>query len=671
MRRSIWTGGLYAVAMSLALVVSAATWASVPAQLPTEYFTKHPDFGSVKISPDGRSLGMLTGKFGREALMFVDIATRKVTGGVRAPEGLEILEFDWVSANRAIYTIAMRQIGNARPVATGEIFGVDRDGSKSVMLYGFRAGKGHLEYGAVSRRASYATPEVISTLQGDTDRILIAEYPWVERGGYWRLDREAQPKISYLNVYNGRIQSLERAPLINARVLADRDDKVRFAVGRTADSKYAVVWRPAAESAWQEFALPGFRSDSISPQRFTGDNRGVLFTAIEENASLSALYRLDLETQAVTKVYGFDGVDIGGIVFDFTGREVIGVAAHPDRPVTHWIAPDHPEARLYRSLAKAFEGKQVLVTSASDDGKWVVVYTYSDTNPGDYFLFDTQSKKAEFVRSTRSWVDPDLMRPMEPFELTARDGLKLRGYLTKPSGEGPHPLVVMPHGGPHGVRDYWGYDWEVQLLANRGYAVLQVNFRGSEGYGAEFERAGYRQWGAAMQDDLTDATRWAIEQGVTAADRICIFGASYGGYAALMGVAREPKLYQCAIGYVGVYDLELMYESGDIPGSKSGLEYLKEVLGEDRAELRARSPVHLADRIEAPVLLLHGKDDGRADFSHAKRMRAALDRHRKKYEWLAYGNEGHGFYDEISRREAYDKILDFLARHLPVSKPAS
>jgi dipeptidyl aminopeptidase/acylaminoacyl peptidase len=193
-------------------------------------------------------------------------------------------------------------------------------------------------------------------------------------------------------------------------------------------------------------------------------------------------------------------------------------------------------------------------------------------------------------------------------------------------------MVVMPHGGPHGIRDVWEFDPEVQLLANRGYAVLQVNFRGSGGYGMDFGRAGYGEWGAKMQDDLTDATRWAIEQKIAPADRVCIYGASYGGFAALMGAAREPDLYRCAIGYAGVYDLELMRQAGDIPDSRGGRVYLDLVLGTDAAKLRAQSPVNNAQNIKTPVLLIHGKVDGRADYEHAKRMRAALEKNQKKVE---------------------------------------
>jgi dipeptidyl aminopeptidase/acylaminoacyl peptidase len=248
--------------------------------------------------------------------------------------------------------------------------------------------------------------------------------------------------------------------------------------------------------------------------------------------------------------------------------------------------------------------------------------------------------------------------------LTARDGVVLHGYVTRPATPGPHPLVVMPHGGPHGVRDVWSFDSEAQLLASRGYAVLQVNYRGSGGYGIDFEEMGYRQWGARMQDDVTDATRWAIEQKIGAPNRVCMFGASYGGYAALMGVAREPTLYRCAVGYAGVYDLALMFDSGDIPDSRSGRDYLDLALGSDSAVLRDRSPVNLADKINVPVMLIHGKEDGRADYEHAVRMKSALEREHKAVEWIALRGEGHGVYDDSTRLDVYTSIFKFLDAHL-------
>jgi dipeptidyl aminopeptidase/acylaminoacyl peptidase len=225
-------------------------------------------------------------------------------------------------------------------------------------------------------------------------------------------------------------------------------------------------------------------------------------------------------------------------------------------------------------------------------------------------------------------------------------------------------MILLPHGGPYGVRDGWGFDWEAQLLASRGYSVLQINFRGSDGYGIDFQTAGFREWGGLMQDDLTDATHWAIERKFAQQDRICIYGGSYGGYAALMGAVKEPKLYRCAIGVDGVYDLELVLSSADVPTSRTGRTYLADVLGGDIADLRSRSPAYNAQKIEIPVLLVHGKEDQRADYEQARRMKRALEKNRKKVEWMALSREGHSIYDEETRREVYERILKFLDANL-------
>ncbi|MCG8464102.1 MAG: prolyl oligopeptidase family serine peptidase, partial [Xanthomonadales bacterium] len=265
----------------------------------------------------------------------------------------------------------------------------------------------------------------------------------------------------------------------------------------------------------------------------------------------------------------------------------------------------------------------------------------------------------------RSWIDKQRLRPVQNIELTARDGQKLRGYLTLPADEKkPYPLVVLPHGGPFGIRDYRDFNGEVQLLAHNGYAVLQVNFRGSGGYGTAFEKAGHRQWGQAMQDDLTDATQWLVEQGYADKNRMCIFGASYGGYAALMGVIREPDLYRCAIGYAGVYDLNMMYEEGGLRYYSDGVTYLERTLGEDSPELKAYSPVHQVDKIKVPLFIAHGGEDRVVPDEHAKALRDALKDANKEFEWLHYRREVHGFANQEHLQAFYSKVLAFLDEHI-------
>jgi len=269
------------------------------------------------------------------------------------------------------------------------------------------------------------------------------------------------------------------------------------------------------------------------------------------------------------------------------------------------------------------------------------------------------------IVSVMPGLEEQKMRPVEPYEVKVRDGKTVYAYLTKPDdSNGPFPMVVMPHGGPHGVRDYWAFDSYAQMMASRGYAVLQMNFRGSGGYGRSFLFEGYRQWGRSMQDDVTDVTQWAIDSGIATEDGVCIFGGSYGGYAAMMGAIREPDLYQCVIAYVGVYDLELMFKKGDIPTRRSGLVYLKQAVGEDEEDLRARSPVHNLDKLKAPVFIVHGGEDFRVDIAHAHELRKGLEKLDKPYEWMVKVNEGHGFYRPENRMELFERMLAFLDEHI-------
>ena len=330
-------------------------------------------------------------------------------------------------------------------------------------------------------------------------------------------------------------------------------------------------------------------------------------------------------------MHAFADGGVDDVITDFADREIIGVRGYGDRQTEHWLRKDNPAAQTYQALQRAFPHQRILVTSSSDDGRLAIVFVDSDINPGDYYLFDTVTKRADFLRAGRIWIEPKQMRPKEPFALKARDGLELHGYVTRPAGDGPHPMVVLPHGGPHGVRDTWEYDPEVQLLASRGYAVLQVNYPRQRRLRHGFPARRLPRVGRA-RCRTTSPTRRAgrSSRRSPTADRICIYGGSYGGYAALMSAAREPDLYRCAIGYAGVYDLPLMFESGDTPDRAAAAPTWSACSATTSPAARAQSPVYNAQNIKVPVLLIHGKADRRADYEHAKRMRAALEQNQKK-----------------------------------------
>ncbi|MBM5811706.1 MAG: S9 family peptidase [Gammaproteobacteria bacterium] len=647
------------------LLAALAQAQNVPPQLPVEDFARFDEFLEVKISPDGATLALLLNRKGDSLLSTINIADGQVLGTLRDTK-FEFADFDWVSDTRLVYMMAEHIAELKQAAVTGEMFAIDRDMTHQTMIYGIRAGTIATSTIIKGREASIAIPTIVSTLRNDDRRILISEQKWRVGAAMYHFDPDARPVLTLLDVHTGAKRNLGGVPLGRARVVVDNNDQPRFAIGYNEQWKLAVSWKPQPGDPWQSFSLPGFRSESVEPYGFDENDEAAFFTAIAATEAYAALYRFDLKSQAVTRVMAFPDTDVTDVVLDLSGRRIIGVSGYSDRRVRQWLDESDPAVQLYKALLRAFPNQRVEVASATADGRQAVVFVSSDVDPGQYYLFDTQTMRAVFVAAARQWVDPRQMRPKQPFELTARDGLRLHGYLTRPAGAGPFPMVVLPHGGPHGIRDYADYDPEVQLLANRGYAVLQLNFRGSGGYGKTFQEAGYREWGGRMQDDLTDATHWAIGQKIAVPDRICIYGGSYGGYAALMGVVREPDLYQCAIGHAGVYDLELMYseKGGDIPRFGSGRNYLEKVLGTDSAVLRARSPVHNADRIKVPVLLIHGRSDWRADYEHAERMRAALEQNQKPFEWLVFGREGHGIWDEESRRQVYERILTFLDRHL-------
>ncbi|BCV43356.1 hypothetical protein TUM17379_03740 [Shewanella algae] len=265
-------------------------------------------------------------------------------------------------------------------------------------------------------------------------------------------------------------------------------------------------------------------------------------------------------------------------------------------------------------------------------------------------------------------IDPAQMAEVKPMDIKVRDGMTIQAYLTLPPGKDPKqlPLVVNPHGGPHYVRDSWGFDPQNQMLANQGIAVLQVNFRGSGGYGEAFQQAGYRKWGSEIQYDIIDATRHLIDQGIVDKQRICIVGGSFGGYSALQSSVMEPDLFKCAIGFAGVYDLEMMFKEGDVQERDSGTSYLRTVLGQDQAVLRAMSPTRNVDKLKANLLLVHGGNDERAPIEQFEALEDALKKRNYPYQKIIMDDEGHGFYDESHRAIYYQKMLNFLKQNLGV-----
>jgi dipeptidyl aminopeptidase/acylaminoacyl peptidase len=404
-----------------------------------------------------------------------------------------------------------------------------------------------------------------------------------------------------------------------------------------------------------------------APRSLLADNRTV-YLIDSTNDAKGNLRTLDLETGALGEiVFTPPAGEILSLILSPGRRRLLGVVYEDDKIHTHWI--DERWKMIGRTLDAQFPGQSIHVASISRDEKRFVLLTSSDRDPGTYYLIDTRGEglRAQPLSGVRPAIKPEAMSPMEPIQFSARDGLTIHGYLTKPGGvvNAHTPLLVMPHGGPIGLRDSWGFDNEVQFLANRGYAVLQVNFRGSRGYGPAFLQAGFKEWGGKMQDDLTDAVKWVIAQGWADADRVGIIGASYGGYAALAGVTQTPELYKVGINYVGVSDLRLITR-WDLGEQSAGARmFFESTVGRDPEWLKAHSPVEHVANIRVPTLHAYGKNDPRVEFSHWEALEKALKKSGKEYEALIEEAEGHGFEKEEAAFRFYSAVEKFLAKHMP------
>jgi dipeptidyl aminopeptidase/acylaminoacyl peptidase len=479
----------------------------------------------------------------------------------------------------------------------------------------------------------------------------------------WPFTGSAFTQIERLDVVTGKRILVARSPVQSATFTTDNAGAVRFALGSGTDNVRKLYYRASGNADWTLINDTSVTQRIEAPMGFSADN-SVAYLWVEQPTGPDAIVSWNPQTNERRTLLRDDVVDPAKVIFQPGTQVPVGALFFGDAPRARFFDEGSATARLYRSLQAALDGP-VHITSSTRDGRSVVVATWSGRNPGDFYLYDTLTRQARHLASRSEWIDPAQSAEVRPMTLKARDGLPLHGFLTLPHGRQARnlPMVVVPHGGPIGVYDSGSYDMESQILAAAGYAVLQVNFRGSANYGRAHTEAGRLQWGAAMQDDVTDATRWAIEQGVADKARICIYGASYGAYAAMMGPAREPGLYQCAAGYVGIYDLPLMYSRGDIKSDKSGMTFLREWVGNAKA-LEARSPVSLAAQVQVPVFLAAGGKDERAPIVHSRRMEAALKRAGSPVESLYYANEGHGFYARAHQREYYSRLLAFLSRSL-------
>ncbi|MDX1517029.1 MAG: S9 family peptidase [Woeseiaceae bacterium] len=636
------------IILSAAFGLLLATAAHAAREVPVEDFFKRSGFSSFQLSPDGKYLAAITPVADRRNIAVINLDTREAKAITRVTDR-DIYGFSWANNDRLLFF--MDKDGNE---SLG-IFAVNKDGSRPRTL--IEPAETQIRGGSRFVRSA----SVINLLEDDPEHVLVS-VPRIYQ------DTVIQD-VKKMNILSGRATMVERNP---GEISAWITNYVGDVVGAiaTVEDETRVLWRKNPGDEWTRLIKFESTAGGFYPAWINKDASKMYVSSTVtpegEERDKAALYHYDLLNNRIGElVFEHDNVDIGGVFGSEISDDIVAVTYVDEKPGRKWV--DEKWAAIMEPIEAAFPDKIVSINSVTDDEKLMVLAAWNSRNPSTYYLFDVEKNTLEELGSAYDWLDAADLGEMKPVTITARDGLELPAYLTLPPGSDGKdlPLVVNPHGGPR-ARDTYGFRPDVQLMANRGYAVLQVNFRGSTGYGREFDKAGWKRWGLEMQDDITDSVKWAIEQGIADPDRVCIFGGSYGGYAAMAGITFTPDLYQCGINYVGVVSIPLLFDT--MPAAWRRFEAtMKKQIGDpdkDAAQLEDRSPINHVDKIRVPVLMAYGLQDPRVVIDHALKFEKELKRHEVDYELIVKKKEGHGFVRFENQVEFYTKVIDFLDEHI-------
>ncbi len=596
-----------------------------------EDFFRNPEKTAFSLSPDGRNIAFMQ-PWKDRLNVFIRPIDSETTVRVTKAENRDIAGFFWANND----TIAFLQ---------------DKGGDENFSLYTVKAD---------GSNEKHATPfngvrvSIIDDLENDDEHMIIGM-------------NKRNPEIfdAYrLNMETGELTMIAENPGNISGWMTDHDGKLRVATV-TDGVQTSVLYRKNETDDFEQIIETNFK-ETFSPAGFSYDNKK-LFVISNLGRNTEALYIYNPETKEQEELlYGRDDVDLGSIIVSDKRKKITGVSYTTDKSHFHFF--DDERAQLQKDLEALLPGVEVRLASVDKAEEIVIVRTFSDTTRGAYYLYTLKDKKLELLAEVSPWIKPEDMATMKAISYTSRDGLTIHGYLTLPKGKEEAknlPVVINPHGGPW-ARDYWGFNPEVQFLASRGYAVLQMNFRGSVGYGRKFWEASFKQWGRTMQDDVTDGVNWLIEHGIADPKRIAIYGGSYGGYATLAGITFTPEVYSCAIDYVGVSNLYTLFETLP-PYWEQGRKMMEEMIGDpksDKALLDAASPIFHIDNIRCPLFVAQGANDPRVKQEHSDQIVNSLKEKNIAVEYMVKDNEGHGFHNEENRFDFYRAMEAFLKKHL-------
>ncbi|MFT2092883.1 alpha/beta hydrolase family protein [Paraglaciecola sp. 2405UD69-4] len=614
-------------------------------ELAIESFSQLPSHARPSLSPSGNKIAFIKNHLSPELTLLTsfDLVTGKQLHLVKSDnEKIKIKWFRWANEKTIIVSVRYTSTQGRTDYTETRLLAVDIDGDSSVQRQIAKPKR--------SQRSSQFQDTVVSFLPDDPEHILVA----------LDLDKANLPSVYKVNIYSDKKSRVVRGRSMIRSWMADRQGKVRL--GKRLDYAHGAAGikvQIGDDDTWHDmFEYNALEEPAITPLGFAKDPNILYYN--QYKGDKKALYKINLVTKESTLVFEDEDYDVdGSLIYSRKSNDVIGV--YHSNSADGRVYWDESRKKFQQSLNKALPDKDVYLVDFNQDESIYLLYTENDYTPGVYYFGNRNKNSLVPVLDQYPELVPEVLTEHKFITYTARDGTELEGYLTLPLGaDGPVPTILHPHGGP-GAREYDGFDYWTSFFANRGYAVFRPNFRGSTGYGYEFTQSQMQGWGLTMQDDLTDAANWLVEQNIAVKDKMCIVGASYGGYAAAMAAVKTPDLFKCAVSFAGVTDLkELVSTSRRYLNSN----FAKKQLGSDSEDLKARSPAYHANKVKIPMLFIHGEDDVVVAVEQSKTMVNALQSLDKEVEFIELENGDHYLSIQRNRHTTFKAMDAFLKKHL-------
>jgi len=602
--------------------------------IPMEDFFRNPEKTAYQISPDGKYYSYLAPYETRMNIFVQEIGKENVIQ-LTSDTARDIMGYFWANNERIVY---LRDIGGDENY---KLFAINADGSNPVALTDFPG----------------VRTQIIDDLPEIEDEMIV--------GMNKRIPQVFDPYR--LNIETGELTMLYENPGNIQGWMTDHEGKLRVATAIEDGVNTTLLYRDNEEEPFRTVLTTSFK-ESVDPQFFTFDNKYVYAVSNLGRDKTAAIVFDIANGKELELLYENPEFDVNRMSYS-RKRKVLQAAYFESWKRERYYFDEEFKGLIGKIEQKlGTEGNYNLgiYDMTKEEDKYIVGKS-SDRAMTTYYLYDVNTDELTFIHQVTPWLDENEMAEVKPVTYTARDGMTIHGYLTIPKGKEAKnlPVIVNVHGGPW-ARDSWGFNPEIQFLANRGYAVFQMNFRGSTGYGRAFWEASFKQWGQAMQDDVTDGVQWLISQGIADPKRVVIYGASYGGYATLMGIVKEPDLFAAAVDYVGVSNLFTFMQTIP-PYWEPMLQMMYEMVGNPQADslmMAQNSPALQAERIKTPLFIAQGANDPRVNKAESDQMVAALQARGIEVEYMVKDNEGHGFYNEENRFDFYRAMEAFLAKHI-------